>query len=106
MAQEKKRDDSFDDTWRGKMDGKIDTLSATVAEMADALKTLIRIEERLLSQGKNQDRLQGEMNLLKDRVRDYEIKEAGTSTTVTFNERIYWAILTAGIGLLVYFIKG
>ena len=77
-----------------------------IKEISDALRALVRIEERQTSQADGMVRMGVRGDDHEKRIHALEIQMAGNARTISFNERFIWLIITTGVGVAAYFIKG
>jgi len=66
----------------------------------ESLITLARIEERVTTILKNNERLHGQINALDTRVDDLESNSAVQHFTLDKGERLFWIAITVVAGLL------
>ena len=76
-----------------KIEGKLDRL-------ADAVVSIARIEERVATVLKQNDRFFTRMDKIEQRLEEVEAQADVNSTTGRFIERFMWIIVAASIGLI------
>jgi len=88
----------FQDSRLEKIEHKIDRLS-------DAVVSIARIEERVATVLKQNDRFFTRMDKIEERLDIVENRSTLNSNSNRFVERFMWVLITAGLGLLIYFIR-
>jgi predicted nuclease with TOPRIM domain len=73
-------------------ESRFDRLEQKIDKLTDAVTKIVRVEEQLISNNKRVDRLEIRMDDLED-----EVKAP--------YERIFWIVVTAGVGLLAWFVR-
>ena len=81
-----------------KIEGKLDRL-------ADAVVSIARIEERVATVLKQNDRFFTRMDKIEQRLEEVEAQADINSTAGRFIERFMWIIVAARIGLIEYFLR-
>ena len=87
----------FQDSRLEKIEHKIDRLS-------DAVVSIARIEERVATVLKQNDRFFTRMDKIEERLDIVENRSTLNSNSNRFVERFMWVLITAGLGL-IYFIR-
>ena len=82
----------------GKIEQKIDRL-------ADAVVSIARIEERVATVLKQNDRFFIRMDKMEERVDAVENNSNLNTRSFSFVERFLWICVSSGVGLLVYFLR-
>ena len=73
---------------------RLDKFEAKLDSINDALISLARIEERVTTILKNNERMHTEVNELDERVGDLEQQSAVQGFTLSKGERLFWIVLT------------
>ena len=73
---------------------RLDKFEAKLDSINDALISLARIEERVTTILKNNERMHTEVNDLDERVGDLEQQSAVQGFTLSKGERLFWIVLT------------
>ena len=79
---------------------RLDKFEAKLDSINDALISLARIEERVTTILKNNERMHTEVNELDERVGDLEQQSAVQGFTLSKGERLFWIGMTVFAGLL------
>lgn len=115
-------------------DNRLDRIEQKVDKLVDAMTTMARIEEkmaahnvqvsaierRIEAKSHQQDNIASDVQALvienerikrtipdlEKRIRDLENTTAKNKLLVSQGERIFWLIITTGIGVISYFFKG
>ena len=82
----------------GRIEGKLDKL-------AEAVVSLARMEERMISLFNRMDKYEEEKKTLEQRVGDVEDAVNNNNSKIGFVERIFWVVITAAIGSGFWFLK-
>jgi hypothetical protein len=81
-----------------RMEDKLDKLSEAVISMA-------RMEERLVSVFKRLDRVDEGFNKSDQRMDELEQTSIKRGQTIAFAERLFWIILTGAVGLVFVYLR-
>ena len=73
--------------------------------LADAVVAIARIEERVATVLKQNDRFFTRMDKIEQRLEEVEAQADVNSNTGRFIERFMWIIVAASIGLIAYFLR-
>lgn len=80
-----------------RIEGKLDKLS-------DAVVSLARMEERMITLFKRMDNYEEEQKLVWDKIRKLNEVSTARGHALQFIERIWWIVLTAAVGAaFIYF---
>lgn len=82
----------------GRIEAKLDKLS-------DAIVSMARMEERMITLFKRMDSLDGYQKKINDRVDELEEVTQGRGHLLRFFERVFWIVLTAGVGSAFWIFK-
>lgn len=82
----------------GRIEGKLDKL-------AEAVVSLARMEERMISLFNRMDKYEEEKKTLERRVGDIEDAVNNNNSKIGFVERVFWVVITAAIGSGFWFLK-
>lgn len=82
----------------GRIEAKLDKLSDAVVSMA-------RMEERMVTLFKRMESYDSYQKKLNDRVDELEEISQGRGHLLRFFERVFWIVLTAGVGSVFWFVK-
>ena len=72
-------------------ESRFDRLEQKIDKLTDAVTKIVRVEEQLISNNKRVDRLEVRVDDLEDDVRE-------TNGVSKFAERLFWILVTAGVG--------
>ena len=81
-----------------KVEDKLDRLS-------EAIISIARIEERVATVLKHIDRFFIRLDRLEQRIDVVETNTASQEKALSFTERFFWIMITAGVGIVVYVMK-
>ena len=81
-----------------KIEDKLDKLS-------EAIISIARIEERVATVLKHIDRFFIRLDRLEQRIDVVETNTASQEKALSFTERFFWIMITAGVGIVVYVMK-
>ena len=81
-----------------KVEDKLDRLS-------EAIISIARIEERVATVLKHIDRFFIRLDRLEQRIDIVETETASQGKALSFTERFFWIMITAGVGIVVYVMK-
>ena len=83
----------------------LEKIEEKLDRLADAVVSIARIEERVATVLRQNDRFFIRMDKIEQRLDDVEAQSDVNSNTGRFIERFMWIVVAAGIGLLVYFLR-
>jgi len=89
---------SVEDDWKHRIEKKID-------DMSDALRALVRIDERMTSHSDGLARIGKRVDDHESRIRQVEIASAGSQQKLSGTERIVWLFATSAAAVLVYLLR-
>jgi vacuolar-type H+-ATPase subunit E/Vma4 len=81
-----------------RMEDKLDKLSEAIISMA-------RMEERLVSVDKRMDKVDDVFKKFDDRMDDIERQAIARGQKIAFAERFFWMILTGAVGLCFVYLR-
>ena len=84
---------------------RLEKIEIKLDRLADAVVSIARIEERVATVLKQNDRFFTRMDKIEQRLDDVEAQSDVNSNTGRFIERFMWIVVAAAIGLLVYFVR-
>ena len=84
---------------------RLEKIEEKLDRLADAVVSIARIEERVATDLRQNDRFFIRMDKIEQRLDDVEAQSDVNSNTGRFIERFMWIVVAAGIGLLVYFLR-
>ena len=84
---------------------RLEKIEEKLDRLADAVVSIARIEERVATVLRQNDRFFIRMDKIEQRLDDVEAQSDVNSNTGRFIERFMWNVVAAGIGLLVYFLR-
>jgi len=84
---------------------RLEKIEEKLDRLADAVVSIARIEERVATVLRQNDRFFIRMDKIEQRLDDVESQSDVNSNTERFIERFMWIVVAAGIGLLVYFLR-
>ena len=88
-----------EDAWRDRMEKKLDT-------MAEAIVSLARMEERMVTLFRRMDKYDATQSEMSDRVNTLEKNVGNNGQLLRFAERIFWIVVTAGVAFAFTMMKG
>ena len=86
-------------------DQRLEKIEQKIDRLADAVVSIARIEERVATVLRQNDRFFIRMDKIEQRLDDVEAQSDVNSNTGRFIERFMWIVVAAAIGLLVYFVR-
>tara|TARA_B100002019_G_scaffold272393_1_gene267572 strand:+ start:544 stop:828 length:285 start_codon:yes stop_codon:yes gene_type:complete len=84
---------------------RLEKIEEKLDRLADAVVSIARIEERVATVLRQNDRFFTRMDKIEQRLDDVESQSNVNSNTGRFIERFMWIVVAAAIGLLVYFVR-
>ena len=84
---------------------RLEKIEVKLDRLADAVVSIARIEERVATVLRQNDRFFIRMDKIEQRLDDVEAQSDVNSNTGRFIERFMWIVVAAAIGLLVYFVR-
>lgn len=76
---------------------RLERIEKKLDEMSEAIVSLARMEERMITLFKRMDSYDDEQTRLSDRLSKVEKVSGADGVTLRFLERIFWIVATAGI---------
>ena len=76
---------------------RLERIEKKLDEMSEAIVSLARMEERMITLFKRMDSYDDDQTRLSDRVSKIEKVSGADGVTLRFLERIFWIVATAGI---------
>ena len=86
-------------------DSRFDRLEEKIDRLSDAVVSLARMEERMITLFNRMDKHDKAVDRLSDRVDALEEISAGRGHFIRFFERIFWITFTAAIGSLFWIFR-
>ena len=86
-------------------DQRLEKIEQKIDRLADAVVSIARIEERVATVLKQNDRFFIRMDKMEERVYAVENNSNINTRTFSFVERFLWVCVSSGVGLLVYFLR-
>ena len=86
-------------------DQRLEKIEQKIDRLADAVVSIARIEERVATVLKQNDRFFIRMDKMEERVDAVEINSNLNTRSFSFVERFLWICVSSGVGLLVYFLR-
>lgn len=80
---------------------RLDRIEQKLDKMADAIVSLARMEERMVTLFKRMDNYEGSQTKIDERVSKLEKTSASRGTVISGLERLFWIVIT--VGLTVFF---
>ena len=84
---------------------RFDRIEAKLDKMSEAITTLARMEERMITLFKRMDTLDAVQDDQGDRLRKIEGKVGINGQALRFAERLFWIIATAAVGYLFWTVQ-
>ena len=84
---------------------RLEKIETKLDRLADAVVSIARIEERVATVLKQNDRFFTRMDKIEQRLEEVEAQADVNSNTGRFIERFMWIIVAASIGLIAYFLR-
>ena len=86
-------------------DQRLEKIEQKIDRLADAVVSIARIEERVATVLKQNDRFFIRMDKMEERVDAVENSSNINTRSFSFVERFLWVCVSSGVGLLVYFLR-
>ena len=86
-------------------DQRLEKIEQKIDRLADAVVSIARIEERVATVLKQNDRFFIRMDKMEERVDAVENNSNINTRSFSFVERFLWVCVSSGVGLLVYFLR-
>ena len=86
-------------------DQRLEKIEQKIDRLADAVVSIARIEERVATVLKQNDRFFIRMDKMEERVDAVENKSNLNTRSFSFLERFLWVCVSSGVGLLVYYLR-
>jgi|TARA_B100001248_G_scaffold73079_1_gene51969 predicted ribosome quality control (RQC) complex YloA/Tae2 family protein len=86
-------------------DQRLEKIEQKIDRLADAVVSIARIEERVATVLKQNDRFFIRMDKMEERVDAVENNSNLNTRSFSFVERFLWVCVSSGVGLLVYFLR-
>ena len=78
-------------------DQRLDRIEQKLDKLADAVVSLARMEERMLTLFKRMDNHEGRISKVEDDVTDVKGKVGTNGQALRFAERVFWIVVAAGV---------
>jgi len=87
------------------MDTGIETLERLWSGIDNMKERITRLEEQMKTVYNSVDRIEKKLDKLIDQTDDQQIDISTSKMQIGNGERLFWLVLSAGIGLVIYWIK-
>ena len=87
------------------MDTGIETLERLWSGIDNMKERITRLEEQMKTVYNSVDRIEKKLDKLIDQTDDQQVDISTSKIQIGNGERLFWLILSAGIGLVIYWIK-
>jgi hypothetical protein len=87
-------------------ESRLERIEKKLDDMATAIVSLARMEERMLTLFKRMDKLDNAQDSQEQRLQKVERNLGTNGQAVRFAERLFWIITSAGLAYLFYLAKG
>tara|TARA_R100001530_G_C4222671_1_gene130412 strand:- start:103 stop:390 length:288 start_codon:yes stop_codon:yes gene_type:complete len=84
---------------------RLEKIEDKLDKLTEAIVSIARIEERVATVLKQNDRFFVRLDKLESRLDEVETKTAAYQNSLAFTERFFWILITTGVGLLAYYIR-
>lgn len=84
---------------------RLSRIEVKLDKLAEAVVSLARMEERMISLFNRMDKYEQEKEKLEERVGDIEAAVNSSNHKLSFAERVFWVVVTAAIGSGFWFLK-
>ncbi len=85
---------------------RFDRIEAKLDKMSEAITTLARMEERMITLFKRMDTLDAVQDDQGDRLRKIEGKVGINGQALRFAERVFWIVVSGAVGYLFWKMRG
>ena len=83
-------------------DQRLERIEKKLDQMSEAIVSLARMEERMITLFKRMDVYDEKQENLQDRVHILEKRQGVNGQTLRFAERLFWIVAAAGISYIFY----
>jgi tetrahydromethanopterin S-methyltransferase subunit G len=84
---------------------RLEKIEDKLDKLTEAIVSIARIEERVATVLKQNDRFFVRFDKLESRLDEVETKTARYQNSLAFTERFVWTLITAGVGLVAYYTR-
>jgi hypothetical protein len=84
---------------------RLGRIEAKLDKLTDAIVSMARMEERMVTLFKRMESYDSYQKKLSDRVEELEEISQGRGHFLRFFERVFWIVLTAGVGSIFWAVK-
>lgn len=85
---------------------RFDRIEAKLDKMSEAITTLARMEERMITLFKRMDTLDAVQDDQGNRLRTVESKVGNNGQALRFAERVFWIVASGAVGYLFWKMRG
>ena len=86
-------------------DGRLNRIEVKLDKLAEAVVSLARMEERMVTLFNRMEKYEGRQEGLESRIDDVEDSIIHNSSTLRFAERVFWVVITAAISTGFWYIR-
>ena len=86
-------------------DNRLSRIEEKLDKLFEAVISMARIEERMISVFKRLDRVDEGFNKSDNRMDELEQTSIQRGQTIAFSERLFWVILTGAVGLVFVYLR-
>ena len=83
------------------MDHRLDAIEEKLDRLTDAMVSMARAEEKILSLQYNYNKMYERMNKLSMKIDDISFKVDENARTVNLINRLFWVVIVASVGAIV-----
>jgi predicted nucleic acid-binding Zn-ribbon protein len=87
------------------MDTGIETLERLWSGIDNMKERITRLEEQMKTVYNSVDRIEKKLDKLIDQTDDQQVEISTSKIQIGNGERVFWLLLSAGIGLAIYWVK-
>tara|TARA_R100001377_G_C3181865_1_gene106975 strand:+ start:162 stop:443 length:282 start_codon:yes stop_codon:yes gene_type:complete len=84
---------------------RLEKIEDKLDKLTEAIVSIARIEERVATVLKQNDRFFVRLDKLETRLDEVETKTATYQSSLVFTERFFWILISTGVGLLAYYTR-
>jgi hypothetical protein len=83
-------------------DQRLERIEKKLDQMGEAIVSLARMEERMVTLFKRMDTYDGKQDNLQERIHVLEKRQGVNGQTLRFAERLFWIVAAAGVSYIFY----
>lgn len=85
--------------------GRLERIEIKVDKLTSVISDIVRVEERMAASGERIDRLEYRMDIYEEDIGELKETVQTYAASVKTGERLFWLIITALVGTIMFFGK-